>query len=258
MTDTNRLSNERDAILRQVRVLYVEDEAPTREELCEFLRRRAGKIYTAQNGKEGLALYEEYLPDIVIADLFMPEMDGIEMVRRIKKAHFPGPSVIITSAIGDVNVILGAVDAGIDKYIIKPIDIGELLTSLQQLAERAVGQSRPPIDPAQKKQIEDTIKKDFSAFLKNAAGKGPRDISVFIGENDVEVIIYDFMTPLEKSLLDNNQNFAIIEQNRSLFYSIKGSEICAFVGAALARDCRIEKVTYDLKKDRNKLILTID
>ena len=71
-------------LLKNIKILYVEDDEQAREELQDVLKRRAGKVMIAENGKQGLELYRDFLPDIILADLYMPEMDGIEMIRRIR------------------------------------------------------------------------------------------------------------------------------------------------------------------------------
>jgi YesN/AraC family two-component response regulator len=68
-----------------IKVLYVEDEIMVREPFVEMLNRRVGQIYEAANGAEGLELYRKYEPDIVIADIKMPVMDGLTMAAHIRK-----------------------------------------------------------------------------------------------------------------------------------------------------------------------------
>ena len=71
-----------DNLLANLKVLYVEDEEFHREQLGIFLKRRVGKLYLAENGKDGLNKFKELNPDIIITDLKMPEMDGIEMTQK--------------------------------------------------------------------------------------------------------------------------------------------------------------------------------
>lgn len=244
--------------LKQVKVLYVEDEDETRAELYEFLKRRVGKIYVAEDGAAGLEMYRENSPDIIIADLFMPRLSGVDMVRKIKKeGHNPG--VIITSAIDDVNVILRAVDVGIDKYIIKPIDINQLLEALAPLASKIVEERKeiPAMSVDYKKKLEDEIKKVFAGFLKSSTGKGPKDVSVFLSEHAVEVTAYDVLTAYEKSILENSQNSVVIKQNRDLFYHAKAPDICKLIEGILERKVKLEKVCTDVEKGVNKIMISI-
>jgi YesN/AraC family two-component response regulator len=244
--------------LQEIQVLYVEDEKETREELHEFLKRRVGKIYPAKNGLEGLELYQQYKPDIIIADLFMPEIGGIEMVRKIK-SDGSNPDVIITSAINDVNVILSAVDVGIDKYIVKPINIQELIQELSRLAEKKISRSTDKFAYIieNKKQLEDAIKKDFASFLKTFTGKGPKDVKVFVHNGVVELTAYEVLTPLEKSILDKSLNIAIIEQYRRLFFSVQEAALCKIIFNNLLREVRLTEVSVDTEKDINRIVFSI-
>ncbi|MDA8432030.1 MAG: response regulator, partial [Nitrospiraceae bacterium] len=83
-----------------VSVLYVEDEPLTRQVVARMLGRRIAELYEASNGQEGLALFKERRPDIVISDIMMPLMDGIEMSREIKSLD-KGARIILTTAYSD-------------------------------------------------------------------------------------------------------------------------------------------------------------
>ena len=72
--------------LSQMKILYVEDDDDTREDLRRYLKKKAGKVITAANGKEGLVKYAEERPDIVIADILLPEMNGMDMLKEIRRA----------------------------------------------------------------------------------------------------------------------------------------------------------------------------
>ena len=93
-----------DEILKNMKVLYVEDDEEAREELTDVLKRRVGKVIVGENGKRGLELYNDFLPDIIIADFYMPEMDGIEMIRRIRRQG-ADPAAIVISAVSEVNIM---------------------------------------------------------------------------------------------------------------------------------------------------------
>lgn len=243
--------------LSKVKVLYVEDDDNARDALASMLKRRVGRLFTAKNGAEGLELYRTYEPEIIIADLFMPEMGGVDMIRRIR-ADGNKPFVIITTAVSDSKVILDAVDVGIDKYIVKPLDLPDLMEELTLMANEAekrsaAGNPLPVTVLSHKKEFEASIKKDFSAFLKTFTGKGPMDVKVLITDSSLELTAIGVLTPYEKTLLDNFQNIAIIKQNRQLFFSIKGPEISRLIADCLNMDVEVSEITIDPRKDINKL-----
>jgi len=117
-----------------VSVLYVEDEPLTRAVFARILERKVSNLYQAENGEEGLELYKMHRPDIVISDVRMPVMDGIEMSRRIKTLE-GSSKIILTTAHSDASVLLNSIDAGIDKYILKPVDVEILFSALESCAE---------------------------------------------------------------------------------------------------------------------------
>ena len=115
-------------------LLYVEDEDGIRSQLSKFLRYFSTIVYTATNGKEGLELYKKHLPDIVISDIKMPIMNGIEMVKAIKEIN-QKQHIIFTTAHSESNYFMDAIDMQVDGYILKPIDLKKLEQKLEQIQE---------------------------------------------------------------------------------------------------------------------------
>ena len=118
-------------VLKNLKVLYVEDDDNTRAGLERFLKRRFGKVYTAENGEKGIESFNEHHPDIAIIDILLPGISGLEMIKKIReidsKCRF-----FITSTVSDVSTILKAVDLDISNYIIKPINTDELEDKLKR------------------------------------------------------------------------------------------------------------------------------
>ena len=101
-------------------LLYIEDEPFILQNAVEFLSDQFLEIYEARDGKEGFALYEEKKPDIIITDIEMPKMDGLELCREIRKTDENTP-IIITTAFTDQDYLLQAIELNLVKYLIKPI-----------------------------------------------------------------------------------------------------------------------------------------
>ncbi len=112
-------------------VLYVEDDSAVRDQLSQYLRRRIGVLYTATNGREGLALFLQHRPALVITDIMMPEMGGLEMAEAIK-ATSPATPIIVTTAFNETDFLLKAIDIGIDKYLVKPVNLSALEQAIIQ------------------------------------------------------------------------------------------------------------------------------
>lgn len=116
-------------LLLNITILYVEDEDMIREEVSYFFNKYVKNFHTACNGEEGFELYKKVNPDIIITDIQMPKMNGLEMIKKINKKNIP---IIITTAYSDIEYFLKAIELNINKFIIKPIDLMELVASIQE------------------------------------------------------------------------------------------------------------------------------
>jgi YesN/AraC family two-component response regulator len=115
-------------------ILYVEDQNDIQEELVYVLEDYCDNLYTASNGEDGLELYKQYHPDIVISDIKMPKMSGIDMAQKIKEIN-PSSHIIFTTAFSDVNYFQIAIELQVDGYILKPIDLDLLEKKLMSVIE---------------------------------------------------------------------------------------------------------------------------
>ena len=107
------------------KVLIVDDE----EKICTMLRdyfaHKRYDVRSVRRGAEALVLTDVFQPDVVVLDLLMPGMDGIETLKRLKTYH-PAPKVIMLSVADDEEVARGALRLGADFYMCKPVDLSEL------------------------------------------------------------------------------------------------------------------------------------
>ncbi|EAK2349249.1 response regulator transcription factor [Campylobacter jejuni] len=117
---------------KELIILVVEDEVKARESMINILSERFSKVIGAQNGDEGLKKFKKFKPDLVITDIAMPIMDGLDMAREIKEISDDVP-IVVLSAYSEKERLLHSIDIGIDKYLIKPVDIEELFKVLDYL-----------------------------------------------------------------------------------------------------------------------------
>ena len=108
-----------------ISILYVEDEKGVRDCLTVILKYLSTSLYIAEDGMQGLHLYKQYHPDIVISDIKMPKMNGIDMANAIKKIT-PAQPVLLTTAHSEIDLFMQAIEIQVDAYILKPVDL-ELL-----------------------------------------------------------------------------------------------------------------------------------
>ncbi|MDR4947470.1 diguanylate cyclase [Neobacillus cucumis] len=115
----------------EIRVLYVEDEKFSREKLLRVLNRRFAHIHVAIDGVEGLQLYQKYKPDLIIADIKMNQMSGLEMIKKIR-AQNEKVQVIVTTAYEDNEFFVQSIENNVNHYILKPIDLDLFLQAIQK------------------------------------------------------------------------------------------------------------------------------
>jgi YesN/AraC family two-component response regulator len=110
-------------------LLYVEDDEAIANVMGTILALFCKQFYHAQNGEEGLVLYKEHKPDLIITDISMPVMDGISMIRTIRQTDRHTP-IMINSAFSDQSYLLESIYLGVDRYTVKPIRQDEFLDAL--------------------------------------------------------------------------------------------------------------------------------
>ena len=124
--------------LGSLRILIVEDEDSIRKSMAEALDSLFEEIILAKNGDEGVKKFKKHNPHIVITDIAMPIMNGLDMAKNIREISSNTP-IIALSAFSDKEKLLKAIDVGIDKYLIKPIDMDELLKVIEDIVRRKIG-----------------------------------------------------------------------------------------------------------------------
>lgn len=110
-------------------ILLVDDEVNTRRGLSLLLEQEGFVVSTAADGQEALELMAQHLPDVVVTDLRMPRIDGLELLRRARSSHGDLPFVMMT-AFGAVDTVRMAMRAGATDYLEKPVSFEELLATL--------------------------------------------------------------------------------------------------------------------------------
>ncbi len=168
--------------LKNLNLLYVEDEDGIREVFKKMLERYVKNIYTASNAQEAISIFKTNNIDLVISDIKMPEMNGIELSSIIKEINQDIPIILIT-AFNEEKYLNKAIDLGVDSYLIKPIDRNKLFSKLNFLAESI----------ASKKDLESYIKLTQILFNNQTIG-------LLLLDKDFNVKMYNiaFMEIYEK------------------------------------------------------------
>jgi DNA-binding NtrC family response regulator len=171
-------------------LLIVDDDPTVRESLADALERPNLRVSTAGDGEEALALLGGDRPDLVLTDVRMPGMDGVELLRRIRQ-RVPSAQVILMTAHDDMPSVVAAMREGAREFLVKPLDLAEL----RALVDRTLAEARRPPPRGGDGEPEPSPRDDPEEYrLDRLVGRDPAMIQIFkvVGQaaaNQVNVLI---------------------------------------------------------------------
>ncbi|HEY1557474.1 MAG TPA: response regulator [Kofleriaceae bacterium] len=121
--------------MQRARILVVDDEVNARTALAEPLRDIGYEVETAGDGLKALSRYEAFAPQVVVTDLRMPGMNGLELVEKLRAQGDP-PEIVVMTSHGEVSTAVAAMRAGAADYLTKPIQIEEFVVVVAKATER--------------------------------------------------------------------------------------------------------------------------
>lgn len=175
----------------KISVLYVEDDHDIQKEFVDILELFVDKVYIASNGQEGLAQYQKEIPDIIITDIQMPIMTGLEMISKIREADQEIP-IIITSAFEDSKYLLEAISLGVEHYLLKPVLLEKLENRLDLVIKRLMQQRELE---AYQLHLEDRIEEEVALSEAKEALLIEQNKSSEVGQM-VSIIAHQWKQPL--------------------------------------------------------------
>jgi two-component system, OmpR family, alkaline phosphatase synthesis response regulator PhoP len=118
------------------KILFVDDETDITEFLCYNFTKKGFEVKKANDAFQALDLLEDWIPDILVSDILMPNMDGIALCNQIKsKENLKNIPVVFLSAISDDYKVLNAMNSGADHFISKPVKVDLLLSVITKILE---------------------------------------------------------------------------------------------------------------------------
>lgn len=126
---------DKNSLFNKKNILFVEDDAIMRQETFNLLEIFFNQVFVAKDGVEGYEIYHNSQPDIILTDIKMPKMDGLELIEYIRKEDRKIPICILSSH-SEKEILLKALNAGIDAFVLKPITLESLLEALTKAFER--------------------------------------------------------------------------------------------------------------------------
>jgi two-component system response regulator MtrA len=119
------------------KILVIDDDTAITELLSMLLKTHGFEVITTNKGSEGIQLARDANPDVVLLDLMMPDKDGWEVSKAVRK--FSNVPILILSAINDPDMVASILDTGADDYLIKPVPSGTLVAHIKKLMRRTTG-----------------------------------------------------------------------------------------------------------------------
>ncbi len=277
---------------KNITILYVEDNAGLQKQASKIFRKFFKNVYTAEDGEMGITLFKEKNPDIVITDIRMPKLNGLEMSKQIKDLN-PDAKILITSAFDDKEKLLECIRIGVTDYLKKPISIDTLVKTLydniisineiknRKLFDQYVGDSfeyqddmlmlvqNQELQIANKKCLDFFIQKnidDFKEFFQNFSKSflPHKDfLSCEDGENWLEIIQKNdgkLYNTLIKNAKDEQRHFilkATKVPNKEEFYILSFNDITE-LGLLEDEDANLtQEEQYEFDKKRSIHLLQV-
>jgi two-component system KDP operon response regulator KdpE len=211
-------------MIKAKRILLAEDEVALRDFVSRNLRARGFEVLEASNGLEAVAVWEREDPHLLILDIMMPRMDGLEVCRRVRE-HSAVPIIVLTALDAESDKVR-ALDLGADDYLTKPFGVEELLARVRAVLRRTQWEVMPPSDDM--KQFGD-LEIDLTGHIVRLRGAEVR------------------LTPTEFALLGQLiTNVGKVLTHRMLLQSIWGPE---YGGEAEYLRVYINRLRHKLESD---------
>ena len=146
-------------MLKNFTLLFVEDDPGTQEQIGIMLKDEVKNIYQAYDGATGLKIYKNKKPDIILTDINIPILSGLDMAEKIKKIDKDQP-LLMMSAFDEKDILLNAINIGIDGFIVKPVEMTQLNHRLNQIAQNLqnkIDTEKSRVKALEKKQKEEML-----------------------------------------------------------------------------------------------------
>ena len=151
--------------MNDLTILVVEDDASVRNLMAMTLRAHQYRYRTAASGESAMLELTSHAPDVVLLDLGLPDMDGVDIIKRVRAwSELP---IIVISARSEDSDKIAALDAGADDYLTKPFSVDELLARLR-VVQRRLARSAPDSEPV---FVNGALEIDYQAAEVRVAGR---------------------------------------------------------------------------------------
>ena len=171
-----------------MKILVVEDDPNLREAIVDSLMLKGHQVQECANGADAVKVITQSALDIVLTDINMPEMDGLQLLAYVKK-HQPWLPIVLMTAYGDVGQAVKAMQLGANDYLMKPFEVQELLTVLNkyQPNTNSVVDDAPIAESDESKRLFQVAKKvaatDSTVLISGESGTGKEVLARYLHQN---------------------------------------------------------------------------
>lgn len=238
-------------------LLYVEDDPVAQEWMQVIFDGQFKEYYQAYNGQEGLELYKKYKPDIILTDINMPQLNGLEMAEQIK-AIDKNQAIIVMSAFDDKETLLKAINIGIDYFAPKPVNMEVLNEKIDNVVQTLFEQRE--LKRLQEKEMQelhylahyDTLtgiqnrfhfEKNLRKILNRANRIGHEVICFFIDLDNFKVINDTYGHAAGDEVLRNTvENINKVIRDEDTFARISGDEFALIMEVSNENKCEADTI----------------
>ncbi len=208
----------REKTKHNISLLYIEDEKILRNVYHEILRKRVETLYIAEDGKDGYNKYKQYKPDLIITDIRMPKMNGLEMIKKIKEEG-NNIRIVIMSAYGQPEFFMEAIDLGVKGFLLKPVKNEKLFSIINEMSKEILLEKNYKTQEEKRIRAENDLKRS-EAILRSVSYAAEQFLKLNFGEESISMVLKHMGISMQVSRVyifenhyDNKNNLLTSQKN---------------------------------------------
>jgi len=186
--------------METIKVLLIEDERIPREQLARVIREEGFEVLVAENGRIGLDIFKKERPEIIVTDVKMPDIDGLEVMHTVRRFS-KDIQIILITAYGETDMVIAALREGALDYLKKPLDLDQLTLALGRAREKILELKKTPVFPVLLlAEDEEGTRERLARLLEKEGWKvfqvanGEEAVNIFQQEK-IDIVILDIKMP---------------------------------------------------------------